>query len=66
MTITVNGETREVEPNVTIEQLLEQIGAPHRGIAVAKNDTVIRREHYSTQHVRDGDRIEIIRAVAGG
>ena len=51
---------------LTVEQLLEHIQAPPRGIAVAKNDRVVRRSAFAREPVQDGDRIEIIKAVAGG
>lgn len=46
--------------------MLEAINAPDRGIAVAKNDRVVRRSTFEQERVHPGDRIEIIRAVAGG
>ena len=49
-----------------MEALLAHLDAPARGIAVAKNDRVVRRSAFSDEAVRAGDRIEIIKAVAGG
>ena len=66
MKATVNGEVRELPDGLTVQGLLAHIEAPERGIAVAKNDRVVRRTTFGQEIVRDGDRIEIIRAVAGG
>ena len=66
MKATVNGEVRELPDGMTVQGLLAHIEAPERGIAVAKNDRVVRRTTFGQEIVRDGDRIEIIRAVAGG
>ena len=66
MKATVNGELRELPEDMTVERLLAHIEAPERGIAVAKNDRVVSRESFAREVVREGDRIEIIRAVAGG
>ncbi len=66
MKAAVNGHDRELPDGTTIEQLLELLGAPRSGIAVAKNEKVVRRAEYATHEVRDGDSIEIIKAVAGG
>jgi sulfur carrier protein len=62
----VNGEEYELPEGATIAQLLAQVHAPERGIAVAKNDRVVRRAAFEEEPISDGDRIEIIRAVAGG
>ena len=37
-----------------------------RGIAIAVNDAVISRSRWQEHELRDGDRIEIVRAVQGG
>jgi sulfur carrier protein len=62
----VNGEEHELPDGATIAQLLAQVNAPERGIAVAKNDRVVRRAAFEQEPINEGDRIEIIRAVAGG
>ncbi len=66
MTATINGESRELPESLTVGGLLELLGAPRAGIAVARNDRVVRRVEYDTHAIVDGDRIEIIRAAAGG
>ena len=66
MKVIVNGEEREVPGDTTIERLLETGGVPRNGIAVAKNDRVVRRADFPTHALEEGDRVEIIRAVAGG
>jgi thiamine biosynthesis protein ThiS len=62
----VNGEERELPDGVTVAGLLEQLGLVCNGIAVAKNDRVVRRAEYESSEIADGDAIEIIKAVAGG
>jgi sulfur carrier protein len=63
---TINGELRELPDGTTVAGLLELLGMPRSGIAVAGNEKVIRRSEYATHRVGEGDTIEIIRAVAGG
>ncbi|MGH8163880.1 MAG: sulfur carrier protein ThiS [Rhodanobacteraceae bacterium] len=62
----VNGESRTVRSGTTLAVLLDTMDAPASGIAVAKNDRVVRRIAFASEVVEDGDRIEIIKAVAGG
>ena len=66
MKATINGHLRDLPDELTVGALLELLGSPSRGIAVARNDRVVRRTEYDTDRLRDGDRVEIITAVAGG
>lgn len=66
MKATINGEARDLPDDLTLGALLELLGTPRAGIAVARNDRVVRKVDYDTHAIEDGDRIEIIKAVAGG
>jgi sulfur carrier protein len=66
VTIRVNGETREVADGSTVDALLDALGARRDGAAVALNDDVVPRGRHAAIALRDGDRVEIIVAVAGG
>lgn len=66
MKATVNGTSRDLPDEMTFGALLEMLGSGRSGIAVARNDRVVRRSDYDSDRVREGDRIEIITAVAGG
>lgn len=62
----INGREQDLPDGLTVGQLLAHLETPERGIAVAKNDRVVRRSTFAQERVQDGDRIEIIKAVAGG
>ena len=66
MRVTVNGIERDVRDGATIADLLALLGVAPDGIAVACNDRVVRRALYGEHRVGQGDRVEIIKAVAGG
>ena len=66
MTITVNGEQREMSEGATLDSLLEALGVRRDGTAVALNDDVVPRTRHAATVLRGGDRLEIIVAVAGG
>lgn len=67
MIATVNGQAHELpEEGVTIGELLALLGTARAGIAVACNDSVVGRDLYDRHRVGEGDRIEIIKAAAGG
>ena len=62
----INGEVRELHDGTTVAALLDELGVVRTGIAVAKNDRVVRRADYDNSIIVDGDAVEIIKAVAGG
>lgn len=66
MTVTVNGTVREFDREMSVAELLRVFEIKPEGIAVALNATVVHRQDHARTMVRDGDVIEIIRAVAGG
>lgn len=65
-TIQINGESTQVPTGLTLAGLLERLHLLPDGIAVAKNEAVVPRSTFATEPIAGGDRIEIIRAVAGG
>ncbi len=66
MTISVNGEAQQAADGTTLDALLERLGVRRDGSAVALNDDVVPRAQHGLTALRDGDRLEIIVAVAGG
>jgi len=66
MRVTVNGTPRELPDGSTVASLLEQLGTARSGVAVARNESVVPCARFDAHALADGDRIEIIRAVAGG
>lgn len=62
----VNGEERELHDGTTVAELLDALGTARTGIAVACNDNVVQRFLYEQHRINPGDRVEIIKAVAGG
>lgn len=66
MRLTVNGEERDVAAGATVGALLQTLALRREGVAVALNDDVVPRAQHGERALRDGDRLEIIVAVAGG
>ena len=65
MKVTVNDETVEVADHTTVAALLETMGFPDRGIAVAVDWAVLPRSQWQTA-LADGARVEVVTAVQGG
>ena len=66
ITLTVNGKAREANGPVSIERYLLDIGITQKAIAVAHNGEVVPRTELGGITLRDGDQLEIVRAVGGG
>jgi sulfur carrier protein len=65
MIVTVNEKQVEVDEQTTVAALLESLGFPDRGIAVAMGFSVLPRSDWATK-LFDGARIEVLTAVQGG
>lgn len=66
ISIQINGEQRELEDSLTIQELIQKIQLPTQAIAVAVNCEIVPRSQFEKVRVRDKDQIEVIRAVGGG
>ena len=68
LTITVNGESRDLPAGATIASVVELFAvAPQgRGVAVAVGGEVVPRTDWSQTRLSDGDRVEVVAAVQGG
>ena len=64
--ISVNGQTVEIQSEMTVEQMLDTVDVPPNYLAVEVNAEVVPREHYTTHWVRDGDEVEVVTLVGGG
>ncbi|MFG2300678.1 sulfur carrier protein ThiS [Actinacidiphila glaucinigra] len=66
LSVSVNGETREVAEGVTLGGLVAALTAAPSGVAAALNETVVPRAQWPATPLRDGDRVEVLTAVQGG
>ena len=66
MTIRVNGEPFEIAGPVTISALLATLEIDSRLVAVEHNLIVVKRAHYESVVVNEGDEVEIVKFVGGG
>jgi sulfur carrier protein len=64
--VTINGESREVAPGTTVEQLIRQVPDQETGIAAALNGEVVPRRAWRATPLADLDQVEVVTAVQGG
>jgi sulfur carrier protein len=65
MKVTVNDEAVDVDDRTTVAALLDRMGFPEKGIAVAVDWAVVPRSQWSVA-LTDGAKIEVVTAVQGG
>jgi sulfur carrier protein len=66
MQVLINGETRQIENELNLRELLEKLELPTERIAIELNKDVIRKKDWETIKISDADKIEIIHFVGGG
>jgi sulfur carrier protein len=66
MTITVNGERREVPEDLTVAALLEHLGMSANRVAIERNLDILPRARWQETRVQANDSFEIVQFVGGG
>jgi sulfur carrier protein len=66
VTLTVNGDSREVPPGVTLADLVTQLVPSVRGVAAAVDGEVVPRRAWPDTPLADGAVVEVVTAVQGG
>ena len=67
MTVVANGRRVELPEGATLAALLDALGVPARAVAAMEhNGEPVPRSETAARPLSDGDRVELVRAVAGG
>jgi thiamine biosynthesis protein ThiS len=66
MNIIVNGESRSLESDASLGQLLVTLGLDGKRIAVEVNRDIVPRSDYDSFKLSENDTIEIVNAIGGG
>lgn len=66
MRIEVNGEPRDVKDDLTVRDLLDELGLGATLVAVERNEEIVPRAEHATCALVSGDRIEVVEFVGGG
>ncbi|MGI8777038.1 MAG: sulfur carrier protein ThiS [Acidimicrobiales bacterium] len=66
MRVTANGDPVELGHGATVDDLLAQLGLGGKWVVVERNGEAVNRRDLATTVLADGDRLELVRAVAGG
>jgi sulfur carrier protein len=68
MRVLLNGSEAELADGATVQAAIEALELPAagRGVAVAVDAEVVPRTEWDTHELREGARIEVLRAIQGG
>ena len=66
MQLVVNGKPTDVADGTSLPVLIESLGLRVGSVVVEHNGTALLRSEVQSASLSDGDRLELVRAVAGG
>ncbi|MBF0264470.1 MAG: sulfur carrier protein ThiS [Gammaproteobacteria bacterium] len=66
MTITLNGEIKELSETTNIVDLVTEAGLLDMRYAVEVNEEIVARNKHKTYNFKNNDIVEIVTAVGGG
>ena len=66
MQIRLNGEVLETGAALTVQGLIAQQQLAGQRVAVELNGDVVQRSRWAEVALKDGDQVELVRAIGGG
>jgi len=66
MKITINGETKEFNEKITLEELLKKLSLKGKVMAAAVNMEIVKQNQWETHILKDRDKLELLDFVGGG
>ena len=68
MRVVLNGDETELQDGATVRAVIDslQLPAEGRGVAVAVDAEVVPRGQWESTMLKEGARVEIVRAIQGG
>ena len=66
MKLILNGETKEFENEITLENLLNKLSLDGKVMAAAVNMEIVKQDSWDRYILKDGDKLELLDFVGGG
>jgi thiamine biosynthesis protein ThiS len=66
MTVTINGERREIPYGLSVAAMLEHLGMAGDRVALERNLDILPRARWQETQVQSNDSFEIVHFVGGG
>ena len=62
----INGDVFNFEQPINIQEIIQSLGLDETRIIVQHNETLIKREQFTSRIVNDEDNLELLEFVGGG
>ena len=66
MQILLNGEKKEINQELNLDELLNYFELPSERIAIELNKEVIRKKDWASIKLKESDNVEVVHFVGGG
>ena len=66
MRILANGRERSAADGCSVADFVRELGLDPRYVIIELNGEALQREYFEASLLTEGDRVEIVKAVAGG
>jgi len=66
MQIIINGESREVANDLSLEGLINSLGLGIKVMASAVNMEIVKKDQWSKCLLKEGDKVDLLDFVGGG
>jgi sulfur carrier protein len=64
--ILLNGAIHSLPEHSKVADLIEQLGLTGQRLAIEINGDIVPRSQHATLELKDGDKVEVVRAIGGG
>jgi len=64
--IFINGDLKKFPQEVNIVSIIESLNISSKHIAIEINESLIFRSDWEKTNLKDGDKVEIVKAIGGG
>ncbi|MEW5972743.1 MAG: sulfur carrier protein ThiS [Pseudomonadota bacterium] len=66
MNIILNGTSHTIGDGATVASLIDALGLAGQRLAVEVNGEIVPRGEHAAHILREGDKVEVVRAIGGG
>ncbi len=66
MKLTINGEKKEFENNITLINIIKNLGVEDKVMAAAVNMSIVKKQDWNSFIPKENDSIELLNFVGGG
>ena len=64
--IFINGDLKKFPKEINIVSVLESLNISSKHIAIEINEKLVFRSDWQETNLKDGDKVEIVKAIGGG